>query len=109
MGAGMLPSAFLTLLDSMLVLAGHGDSVTGNQVPTGTPDDRGGVGMVPIIGVIVLGIGAVALLMFLNRQENADGDLELAAETGGSRALRFRSVAPLGLIAAVIATPLVLW
>ena len=109
MGTGMLSSAFLTLHDSMLVLAGHGDSVTGNQVRTGTPDDGGGIGMVPIIGVMVLGIGAVALLMFLNRQENGGGDLELAAEAGGMRALRLRSVAPLGLIAAVIATPLILW
>jgi hypothetical protein len=108
MGAGTLPSAFLTLLDSVLVLGGHGDTVTGNQVKTGTPDDGGGIGMLPIVAVIVLGIGAVVLLMWLNRQEREeDGDLAISAS--GAAGLRLRTVAPLGLIAAVVATPLIVW
>ena len=102
----VMPFVFSTLLDSVLVLAGHGDSITGNQVPTrdpGTDDGGGGIGMGPIIAVALVAVVAVAVLVWLNRQER-----DPAAESR-SRSLNLKAVAPLGMIAAVIATPLIVW
>jgi hypothetical protein len=101
----VMPFVFSTLLDSILVLAGHGDSITGNPVPTGGPgpEDEGGIGAAPIIGVVLLAVVVVGLLVWLNRDEKESGD-EAAV-----RAPRRRSIAPAALIAAVIAAPLIVW
>ena len=99
---------YSTLFDSVLILAGHGDSITGNpSAPAGDVDDDRGIGIVPIAGVILLGLGVVVLLMWLNRQESEEGDLAVGAD--GASAVRLKSVAPLALIAAVIGAPLILW
>ena len=98
---------FSTLIDGILVLGGHGDTVSGLPVPTGEPDEGGGIGMTSVVGVVLLGLCALALMSWLNRQEKGSGDL--AVEGGGVMAGRLRSVAPLGFIAAAIAAPLILW
>lgn len=100
-----MPFVFSTLLDSILVLAGHGDSITGNPMPGGesSSEDGGGIGAAPIVGVLVLALVVVGLLVWLNRQETETGD-EVAV-----RAPRRRSIAPAALIAAVIAAPLIMW
>ncbi len=98
---------FSWLIDGILILGGHGDTVTGNQVKTGTPDDGSGIGMVPIVGAVLIGLCALALMSWLNRQEKESGDL--AVDGGGAMALNLRAVVPLGFIVAVIATPLIVW
>jgi hypothetical protein len=97
---------FSALIDGVLILGGHGDTVSGLPVKTGEPDEGGGIGMVPIVGVILLGLCAAALLTWLNRQERESDDVVVE---GGGATLRLRSIAPLGFIAAVIAAPLILW
>jgi hypothetical protein len=95
----------VTLLDSSLILAGHGDSITGNY-PTGgstVDDDGGGIGMASIVAVLCLALVAVGLLMWLSRREKEPGD------EGPVRARQLRSVAPLTFIAAIIAAPLIVW
>src|SRR5688572_1926872 len=94
-----------SMLDSILVLAGHGDSITGNQVPTrpSGSEDEGGIGMVPIVGVLVIALVTVGVLVWLNRQDRQTGD------AAGGRSLNLKAMAPAGLIAAVIATPLIVW
>lgn len=99
-----IPVVLSTLLDSVLVLAGHGDSITGNPVPTSdSGSDDGGISMVVIAGVVVLAVVAVAVMVWLDRQEKGP------RETAGVRPAKLKSVVPLGLLAAVIATPLILW
>ena len=63
------------LLDAILFIAGHGDSITGNPAPDGRPasDDGGGIGMAPIVGVVVLSVFAVGLLLWLQRDEKQAG------------------------------------
>jgi hypothetical protein len=104
---GAVTSFVFMMLDSVLVLAGHGDSITGNAVPTKDPgaEDESGIGMVPIVGVVLIVAIAVALMIWLNRQ---DKDAEVA-DASGAGTLRMKSVAPLALIAVVIATPLIVW
>ena len=98
---------FSTLIDGILILGGHGDTVSGLPVKTGEPDEGGGIGMVTIVGVVLIGLGAMLLLSWLNRRENESEDL--AVDGSGAMALNLRSVVPLGFIAAVIATPLIIW
>jgi hypothetical protein len=100
-----MPFVFSTLLDSILVLAGHGDSITGNPMPGGesSSEDGGGIAPAAIVGVLLLAVVVVGLLVWLNRQEQESGD-EVAV-----RAPRSRSIAPAALIAAVIAAPLIMW
>jgi hypothetical protein len=105
MGSGV-PFDFSTLLDSALVLAGHGDSVTGNPMPGGdsSSEDGGGIATAAIVGVALLGLAVVAMLVWLNRQEREEGAGEVARQ-----APKRRAVAPIALIAAVIAAPLIVW
>jgi hypothetical protein len=105
MGA-VMPFDFFTLLDSILIVGGHGDSITGRSYPSGGSDggdDGGGIGTAVIVAVLVLTAATVALLAWLNRQEKGS-DSEHRV-----RALKLRSIAPAGLIAAIIATPLIVW
>ena len=97
--------AIATTLDAVLVLAGHGDSITGYSTQTsGSPaEDEAGIGIVPIAAVVLLGITVVALMVWLNRQEADESG------TRSERSLSARSVAPAGLLVAVIAAPLVIW
>ena len=97
------------LLDPILYLAGHTDNITGNPNPdgvSGVEDDRG-IGMVPIVGVVLLAVLAVGMMMWLQRQEREVADGPKREES--ARALNLKSLAPVGVIAAMIATPLVIW
>ena len=103
-------SFFLSTLDFTLVLAGHGDSITGNYRPgSSNPDDGGGgIGTAPIVIVVLLAIVTVAVVVWLNRQEK-DTD---SGEPSGARAgrpLNIKTLAPVSLLVAVIAAPLILW
>jgi hypothetical protein len=101
----VMPFVFSTLLDSILILGGHGDSVTGNPMPGGetSSEDGGGIGTAPIVAVLLLAVVVVGLLVWLNREERETED-EVAERTP-----RRRSIAPAALIALVIATPLIVW
>jgi hypothetical protein len=97
--------SFFSTLDFTLVLAGHGDSITGNY-PTGgsgSTDDSGGIGTAPIVIVILLAVVTVGVLVWLNRQEKGAGDQAPA------RPLNLKALAPFGFLVAVIAAPLVMW
>jgi hypothetical protein len=100
-----MPFIFSTLLDSILILGGHGDSITGNPTSTGGSgsESDGGIGIGPIVGVLLLAVVVVGILVWLNREEKETGG-EVAVRTPGPRA-----IVPAGLIAAVIATPLIVW
>jgi hypothetical protein len=93
------------LLDFPIILAGHEGSITGKRSPDAGSgaEDGGGIGMAPIIAVIVLAVVTVGLLVWLNRQEKA------SVGEQGAGSLKLRSVAPAGFIAAIIAMPLIVW
>jgi hypothetical protein len=99
------PLFFLSsMVDSVLILAGHGYDFSGSAPSeSGGDDGGGGIGTGSIMAVLVLGLVTVGLLVWLNARDSEPGS--------GSRfpALKLGSVAPVALIAAVIATPLVLW
>ena len=96
-----MQSLFFTLLDTSLVLAGHGyDFRSSPTSESGGGDDGGGISMTWIVAVAVLVLGTVAVLWWLNRRER---------EPDASTALNLKAVAPVTLIVAVIAVPLVLW
>src|SRR5688500_8093745 len=99
-----MQSFFSTLLDSSLVLAGHGYDFAGTPSGEGAGDDDGaGLSMEWIAIVLLLAVVTVGIFMWLNRREREPGD------TGGPSALSLRSVAPVAFIVAVIAAPLALW
>jgi len=99
-----MPFLFFTLLDPILVLAGHGYDFRSTPAgESGGGDDGGGIGMVPIVAVVVLALVTVGIMVWLSRRDREPG-----AE-GQGRALKLTSVAPLALTVAVIATPLVVW
>jgi hypothetical protein len=93
------------LLDLPFILAGHEGSITGRRSPDAGSrgDDGGGIGMAPIIAVIVLALVTIALLVWVSRQETqSEGEPR-------QRALNLRSIVPAGVIAAIIAVPLIVW
>jgi len=97
-------SLLVTLLDSSLVLAGHGYDFRGSPSGDATGDDDGaGLSMEWIAIVLLLAVVTIGIFMWLNRREREPGD------TGGPAALSLRSVAPVAFIVAVIAAPLALW
>jgi hypothetical protein len=92
-----------TLLDAGLVLAGHGYDFRSTQSSdSGGAEDGSGISMAWIIAAVVLVLGAVVVMAWLNRRENADG-----ASQRWSPSLR--SVAPVAFIVAIIAAPLIVW
>jgi hypothetical protein len=93
-----MQSLFFTLLDTSLVLAGHGYDFRGSpSSDSGGPDDGGGLNMAWIVAVVLLVLGTAAVMWWLSRERDEE------------RSLNVRAVAPLALIVAVIAVPLVLW
>src|SRR5687768_7544588 len=97
-----MQSLFFTLLDTSLVLAGHGYDFRGSpSSDSGSADDGGGLSMTWIVAVVVLVVGTVAVVAWLNRREGG--------EAGEARSINVRAAAPLALTVAVIAVPLVLW
>jgi hypothetical protein len=99
-----MQSMVLSLLDSTLVLAGHGydfRSSPGGESPA--DDDGGGLGAEWIVAVLLLTVVAVVVLTWLGRQDREPGGEPRA------RALKPKSVAPVTFIVAVIAAPLVVW
>jgi hypothetical protein len=99
-----MQSLVFALLDSSLVLAGHGyDFRSSPSGESAGDDDAGGLSMEWIAVVLLLAVVTVAVLMWLNRREREPG------EDHGLSAVKLKSVAPLALILAVIATPLVVW
>jgi len=99
-----MQSVFFTLLDTSLVLAGHGyDFRSTPASESGGGDDGGGISMAWIVAVVVLVVGTVGVMWWLGRREREPGGPEAAP------AVRLKAVAPLALIAAVVAVPLVLW
>jgi hypothetical protein len=99
-----MQSLVFTLLDSSLVLAGHGYEFRSSPSGESSGDDSGGgLSMEWIVAVLLLALVTVAVLMWLNRREKGPGDED------GARALKLKSVAPVAFTVAVIATPLVLW
>ena len=100
-----MQSLFFTLLDTSLVLAGHGyDFRSTPTSESGGGDDDGGISMGWIVAVAVLVVGTIAVMWWLGRREREPGGRPEAAP-----AVRLKAVAPLALIAAVVAVPLVLW
>jgi hypothetical protein len=93
------------LLEFPIVFAGHEGSITGRRSPDdGSPGgDEGGIGTFPIVAVILLAVITVGLLVWVSRQEKAS----TGAATSG--ALNLKAIAPVGFIAAIIATPLIVW
>jgi len=99
-----MQSLVFALLDSSLVLAGHGYDFRSSPSGESSGDDDGaGLSMEWIVAVVLLALVTVAVLMWLNRGERAPGDED------GVRALKLKSAAPVVFTIAVIATPLVLW
>jgi hypothetical protein len=100
-----MPLLFSMMLDFTLVLAGHGDSITGNYRSGGSSnsDDGGGIGIAPIVIVALLAVATAGILIWLNRQEKGAGE-QVAA-----RSLNLKTLAPAGFLVAVIAAPLILW
>jgi hypothetical protein len=99
-----MQSLFFTLLDSGLVLAGHGYDFRGSPADdSGGGDDGGGLSVVLIAAAVLLVVGTVVVMWWLDRREREPDGGDAAP------ALRLKAVAPLALIVAVIAVPLVLW
>jgi hypothetical protein len=99
-----MQSLFFTLLDSGLVLAGHGYDFRGSPADdSGGGDDGGGISMVLVVVAALLVVGTVVVMWWLDRREREPDGGDAAP------ALRLKAVAPLTLIVAVIAVPLVLW
>src|SRR5688572_19313292 len=97
-----MPLFLSSLVDSVLILAGHGYDFAGSGArESGGADDGGGISMAVIAAVVGLAMITGGLLMWLGR----------AAEPGrqGGRTLKLGAVVPVALIAAVIGAPLVLW
>jgi hypothetical protein len=99
------PLLFLSsMVDSVLVLAGHGYDFSGSAPSeSGGADGGGGIGTGAIMAVVLLGLVAVGLLVWLNRRDSDAGNGNWIP------ALRLGSVVPVALLAAVIGTPLILW
>jgi hypothetical protein len=99
-----MQSVLFTLLDSSLVLAGHGyDFRSSPSGDSAGDDDGGGLGVEWIAAVLLLTVVTVGILWWLNRREKEPEDAT------GMPAMKLRSVAPVLFTIAVIATPLVLW
>jgi hypothetical protein len=97
-------SYFVTLLDSSLVLAGHGYDFRSSQSgDSAGDDDGGGLSMEWIVAVLLLTVVTVGILVWLNRREKEPG------EGGGMPAMKLKSVAPAVFTVAIIAAPLVMW
>ena len=103
----MIPALLsgLGALDFPIIVGGHqydfGGSPSGE---TGGDDGGGGIGMASIAAVLFLALVTVGALAWLNRRErgSSDDDRVGALQT-------MKSMAPLALTAALIATPLTLW
>jgi hypothetical protein len=99
-----MQSLFSTLLDSSLVLAGHGYEFRSSPSGESAGDaDGGGLSMEWIAVVLLLAVVSVVVLMWLNRGEKEPG------EERGLSPVKLKSVAPLAFTVAVIAAPLVIW
>jgi hypothetical protein len=99
-----LSLAGLLDIDFPTIFGGHSGFGTGpTREPNGGDDEGGGIGMATVVAVVLLGLVTVAVLFWLSRQEKGSGNEKAA------RALKPKTIAPAGLIAVVIATPLIVW
>src|SRR5688572_8364975 len=98
-----MQSFVFSLLDSSLVLAGHGYDFAGTPSGEGAGDDDAGLSMEWIVIVTLLAVVTLAILWWLNKREQEPVD------AAGTSALKLTSVAPVVFIVAVIAAPLALW
>jgi hypothetical protein len=90
----VLVSALLEL-DFQTFIGGHGYDIGGP--PRGEPsgdDDGGGIGMAPILAVLLLTVGTVGLLIWLSPS---------------SAAAKVKTAGRGGLVVGVIAVPLIVW
>ena len=99
-----MQSLVFTLLDSSLVLAGHGYDFRGTPSGQSGDDDGGGLSMEWVVIVLVLALLTLAVLMWLSRRDQDPAEVQ-----EGAGALRLKSLAPVAFTVAVIAAPLVLW
>jgi hypothetical protein len=79
------------LSDSIFVIAGHSGTGLYDYGESRGGDDGGGIGVVPIVGIVILALVTIGLLVGLDRPG------------------RLKSVAPAALILAAITAPLILW
>jgi hypothetical protein len=99
-----MQSFVFSLLDSSLVLAGHGYDFAGAPSGEGAgDDDGGGLSMEWIVIVALLAVVTLGILWWLNKREQEPVD------AAGASAFKLTSVAPVVFTVAVIAAPLVLW
>lgn len=84
-----MPLPFSALLDSIFIIAGHTGARYEFRDSRG--DDGGGIGVVPIVAVLILALVTVGLLVGLDRPE------------------RLKSLAPVAFIVVIIAAPLIVW
>ena len=99
-----MQSLFFTLLDSSLVLAGHGYDFSGSAgTDSGGGDDGGGLSTTWIVAVVGLSLATVAVLVWVSRREQAPGD----EPQGGS--LKLGKLAPAAFTIALVAAPLIVW
>jgi hypothetical protein len=85
-----MPLPLSAWLESIFVIAGHTDARYQFR-ESGGGDDGGGIGVVPIVAVLVLTLVTIGLLIGIDRPE------------------RLRSVAPAAFLGGIIVVPLVLW
>ena len=85
-----MPLPLSAWLESIFVIAGHTDARYQFR-ESGGGDDGGGIGVVPIVAVLVLTLVTIGLLVGLDRPE------------------RLKSLAPAAFLGVIIVVPLVLW
>jgi hypothetical protein len=85
-----MPLPLTAWLESILVIAGHTDARYQFR-DSGGGDDGGGIGVVPIVAVLVLTLVTIGLLVGLDRPE------------------RLKSVAPAAFLGVIVVAPLILW
>jgi hypothetical protein len=92
-------------LDFPIIVAGHQYDFGGTPTGEGGGDDGGGgIGTGSIVAVVFLAVVTLAALAWLNRRERGSRD-----DTRVGALERMKSMAPLALTAALLATPLALW
>ena len=99
-----MPFLSFTLLDSILVLAGHGYDI-GATPPSESSggDDGGGIGTTSLVGVLVLALVTVGVLVWLSRRDRETADPERSAT------VNLRTLAPVAFTVMIIAAPLIVW
>lgn len=94
----------LAVLDFPIVLAGHGLEIGPQRVGEPRADDgSGGIETIWIVAAVAVAIVTAGLLVWLRWQDRGSRTADR------SRRLRPRSMASIGLIAVVIAIPLIAW